>query len=46
VQSSCPDTDFIAKSSTPPDGAMPLMDGAMAMYRDRSGDPTSYFGPG
>jgi putative CocE/NonD family hydrolase len=42
VQSSCPDTDFIAKLiDLHPDGrAMLLMDGVMrAMYRDRSGVP-------
>jgi uncharacterized protein len=42
IQSSCPDTDFIAKLiELEPDGrAMLLMDGvARAMYRDASGEP-------
>jgi putative CocE/NonD family hydrolase len=42
VQSSAPDTDFVAKLiGLEPDGrAMLLMDGVVrAMYRDRSGEP-------
>jgi uncharacterized protein len=42
VQSSCPDTDFVAKLiEVEPDGrAMLLMDGVVrAMYRDPSGEP-------